>query len=345
MTRDASPMPSAEIEMKVAFLRQPDVYPEPTEAVEVIETHMAWVFLTDRHAYKLKKPVQREALDFRTLAARRRDSEAEVRLNRRLAPDVYLGTIPLTLDATGALHLGGDGEVIDWLVHMQRLPADRMLDRMIAERTVPAPLVRRAAKHLARFYAEAAPVPMTPAAYRARLDRDLQACPEVLREAPYHVPAHRMESVAALQRSFLHEHAALFDARVQARRIIEAHGDLRPEHICLTPQPVFFDCLEFSRALRLLDPASELAFLTMECERLGAAWVGDLFFETYRDVTGDAPPPRLVTFYKSYWAVSRSSIAVQHTRRPDDEGTARWGRQATNYVRQAETYVQRLGEG
>ena len=101
---------------KVEYLSRARAYPAPTSHVETKETHMAWVFLTDTHAYKLKKPVRYDFLDFSTIEARKRDCEEEVRLNRRLAPDVYLDTLPLTLDPQGALRLGGEGEAVDWLV-------------------------------------------------------------------------------------------------------------------------------------------------------------------------------------------------------------------------------------
>jgi aminoglycoside phosphotransferase family enzyme/predicted kinase len=120
---------------KAAFLSRSENYPEPTMAVQPVETHMSWVFLTDRHAYKLKKPVHFSYLDFRSEALRRHYCSEEVRLNRRLSDGVYLGTLPLMTDAGGRICLGSDGRVVDWLVHMRRLPAERMLDAMIRNKT------------------------------------------------------------------------------------------------------------------------------------------------------------------------------------------------------------------
>ena len=110
------------LESKLAFLRRPASYGGCTRRVETIETHMSWVFLTDAHAYKLKKPVHQDLFDFRSLAARRHYCEEELRLNRRLAPDVYLGIAVLSIDRLGRLHLGQHGTVVDWLVRMRRLP-------------------------------------------------------------------------------------------------------------------------------------------------------------------------------------------------------------------------------
>src|SRR5574341_2429097 len=124
------------IREKVAFLSKPESYPAPTRTVETKETHMSWVFLTDTQAWKLKKPVRLDYLDFSDPEARRRNCEQEVRLNRRLAPEVYLGIAPLILDRQGKMRLEGEGEPIDWLVVMRRLPAARLLDRAIADQTV-----------------------------------------------------------------------------------------------------------------------------------------------------------------------------------------------------------------
>ena len=115
-------------EAKLAFLAQRAAYSDRPCRVECIETHMAWVFLTDRHAFKLKKPVRYEFLDFSTVEARRQDCAREIELNRRLAADVYLESVPLSVGADGLLQLGGDGEIVDWLVKMRRLPRERMLD-------------------------------------------------------------------------------------------------------------------------------------------------------------------------------------------------------------------------
>ncbi len=150
------------------FLAEPRNYPEPTGRVDTIETHMSWVFLTDRHAWKLKKPVRQSYLDFSTEAARRHYCAEELRLNRRLTEDVYLETVPLTVDADGKLRLGPGGAVVDWLVKMRRLPAERMLDRMIRAGSVQADDVRRIVGTLCRFYRDCAPVAMGESEYRER---------------------------------------------------------------------------------------------------------------------------------------------------------------------------------
>lgn len=117
----------APINAKVAFLRSPDAYADSPPTVQVTETHMSWVFLAGQLAYKLKKPVRYEFLDFSTVEARRKNCEREVELNRRLAGDVYCGVVPLVINSDGRLQLEGQGNIVDWLVKMRRLPAHQML--------------------------------------------------------------------------------------------------------------------------------------------------------------------------------------------------------------------------
>ena len=309
------------IKEKVEFLSRPEVYPVPTRRVETKETRMSWVFLTDTQVWKLKKPVRYDYIDLSSPEARRRNCEEEMRLNRRLAPDVYMGIASLTLDAQSGLQLDGEGDVIDWLVRMRRLPAERMLDRALADRTVSAEEARKVGALLARFYKNEPPVQMTPSEYRGRLSAEAHANQRELAKPEYALPVELLESITKAQLDFLDRESDLFDDRVRAGKIIEAHGDLRPEHICLEIEPVIIDCVEFNRDFRILDAVSDLAFLALECERLGAAWVSDIILETYSDETGDRPPEGLLAFYRSFHACLRAKLAVW---RLIDHGVIDW---------------------
>jgi aminoglycoside phosphotransferase family enzyme len=331
----AAPIERQNLARQVAFLRRPQSYPEPTATVEVRETHMSWVFLTDRYAYKLKKPVRRTFLDFSTLERRRANSDAEVRLNGRLAPGVYLGVVPVTREAAdGRLVLEGRGEPVEWLVKMRRLPDDALLDRALAAGQVPAERLARAARRLAAFYAESPPVPFEPDAYRRRLAERLESSCAVLSDPRYGLPRARVDAVCTAQRAFLAHHAPMLAARGALVR--EVHGDLRPEHICLTPEPVIIDCLEFNRDFRLLDPVDELAFLAMECARLGDSKVGQIFLDTYRAASQDSPPPELVAFYQGLWTMLRARLSVWHLDDPEVRDRARWSALALDYLALAE---------
>ncbi|MBS1188847.1 MAG: hypothetical protein H6R10_639 [Rhodocyclaceae bacterium] len=327
------------IDAKVAFLRAPGAYPGPPDRVETIETHMSWVFLAGDSAYKLKKPVRRSYLDFSTLPARRRNCSEEIRLNRRLAPDVYLDKQPLTLAAGGGLELGGSGAVVDWLVHMRRLPAGRMLDRLLREGAVDSAELRKLAAVLARFYGRAPRIPWPPGAYARHLRRGLEISGAALLHPRYGLPADRIRGILAAQRQFLAHRASLLEERARTGRVVDGHGDLRPEHICLERVPKIIDCLEFNREMRQADAADELAFLALECERLGREDFGPALLELYARLSGDTPAASLVAFYKSCRACLRAKLALWHLDEEKVSQPEKWPALAGQYVELAEKYA------
>jgi uncharacterized protein len=332
-------MPANNLEEKLAFLHEPASYPKPTQRVETKETHMSWVFLTDREVWKLKKPVRYDYLDFSTLEARRENCEEEVRLNRRLAPDVYYGVVPLVRNARGELRLGGEGTVLDWLVWMRRLPAERMLDQAMREQAVSQAQARQVGVLLARFYRQLPPVFLATSEYRQRLAAELRADQRELAAPESALPQALLKALVEAQLQFLAQETAWLDERVRAGRIIEGHGDLRPEHICLEREPVIIDCLEFNRDFRILDAASELAFLALECARLGAPEIGAIIWQTYCEETGDSLPERLLAFYKSYHACLRAKIAVWHLRDHEPGDWEKWTGKAKCYLQLAASFL------
>jgi aminoglycoside phosphotransferase family enzyme len=338
-----APLGNIGLDAKIAFLMRPGSYPEHTTAVEAKETHMSWVFLTDNHAYKLKKPVRYSFLDFSTVEARRRNCEEEVRLNRRLAADVYLGTLALTVDSKGGLHLGGAGQPIDWLVKMRRMPAERTLEHAIAAGTVTQADICHLAEQLSLFYGDADRVQTSPESYRRRFEREVRSNREELSRPLFALPSDTVDALAASQLRFLAAHGAFLEDRARSGRIVEAHGDLRPEHVYLGERPVVVDCLEFNREYRILDPADELAYLAMECDRLHAPFVGACAFDVYRNRTHDDPPWQLVEFYKCCRAYLRAKIAIWHLDEPQMREPAKWAVRAGEYLSLARDYSERLG--
>lgn len=329
-----------DLQEKVAFLSRAESYPEGTSAVEGVETHMSFVFLTDHHAYKLKKPVRYEFLDFSTLAARRADCLEELRLNRRLARDVYLDVVALTLAPGGSLQLAGEGEAVEWLVKMRRLPRELMLDHAMREQRVSRDEVRRFMRVLDDFYWAAQPVAMDPGIYRQRFERDIRANRRELLDPGYQLSPALIEAVTGGQLVILEREAASLERRATAGRIVEGHGDLRPEHVFLGPEPVFIDCLEFNRDWRLLDPVDEIAYLALECECTGSPWVGDAALEIYREHTGDDPPDALVRFYKSCRATLRAKLSAWHLKdHLDPADRTKWTARAQRYLELAARYA------
>jgi aminoglycoside phosphotransferase family enzyme len=333
------------LDEKVAFLRDPRSYPAPPARIDMRQTHMSYVFLTADEAYKLKRPVRYPFLDFSTLAARAASCRAEVALNRRLAPDVYLGVVPLTRAPDGRIALGGEGVVIDWLVRMRRLPAERMLDALIIERRLDARDLAPLAGTLADFYAAAPRAGIAPDQHLALLANEHRLNMDVLQMPRFELDRGELAATDAAIRGFLAKRRDLLAARVTGGRVVEGHGDLRPEHVCLTKPPRVIDCLEFNRELRLVDWADEIAFLGLECALLGAPWVGAALHAPIAARLNDAVPPALTDFYTALRACLRARLAVAHLLEPDPRDGARWLPRARAYLRVAGAARESLGSG
>jgi len=320
------PEPVADLATKVAFLRTVGAL---DHVVETIETHMSWVFLTEQRAFKLKKPIRLAYLDHSTVERRRHSCERELHLGRRLAATVYDAVVPLVATPHG-LAVGGQGEVVDWLVAMRRLPTARMLPPMLEHNVATLADADAVGDVLAAFYREAPRTVWSGAEYRRRL-RDLVVgtADELARRQ---APRAQLDAVVTTLLAAIEREAYALEARVVDGRVVDAHGDLRPEHVCLETPPVVIDPLEFDDELRMLDAASELAFFALECERLRAPWFGGRVFARYLERARDRVPPALVALYRGQHALTRALIAL---RRLDDASPAdrtRWSSKALDYL-------------
>jgi len=326
---------------KVDFLSRPEAYDPPPRDVMRRETHMSWVFLAGERVYKLKKPVRFPYLDFSTLTRREAACRAELRLNRRLAPDTYLGVVPLTQKGE-SLAIDGDGVPVDWLVVMKRLDERFMLDRMIEDHVLAQPHIDRLVRTLARFYRSASPVFLSPALFLADWRRGLAYNKRVLLDARFKLPAGLVERIDLAQRRFLERRGDLIAARLQRRRIVDGHGDLRPEHIWLDEEVRIIDCLEFNDRLRIVDPFDEIAFLSLECERLGAAWAGAELRRRMKHDLRDGPADELFTFYHCHRATLRARLAIAHLFEEHPRTPEKWPRLAATYLAFAERSARKL---
>lgn len=327
------------VEEKVALLGRAAAYGAGVSAVEVIQTHMSWVFLTGARVYKLKKPIASRFLDFSTVERRRAHCETEVRLNRRLAGDVYIGVVALTRERDGSLALDGRGEPVDWLVVMKQLPVARMLDVAMADGTVGDGDIHRVGDLLCAFYRRSASEPMTVEHYLARFRAAIDEVAATLCAPHYGLQPGPVRRLRGLQQRFVEQCRQLLAVRVEAGRIVEGHGDLRPEHVCLLQPPVIIDCLEFDRELRLLDPVDELAYLALECERLGRRAIGERVLADYCRTLDDHPPAGLVAFYTVFRACLRAQIAVWHIDDPAIDDQPKWCRRAEAYLDVADRHA------
>ncbi|MDP4034125.1 MAG: hypothetical protein Q8P60_14970 [Pseudorhodobacter sp.] len=330
----SAPITEVTLAAKLDFLRQQFADAPP------IETHTAFVFLTPDRALKLKKPVNLGYLDFRNLTARAQACHEELRLNRQLAgPDVYLGLLPLVLDRMGRLALAPegqprhDGSVVDWLIQMRRLPAGRMLDEMLRRGEAPErDEIAALFKQLAGFYRARQADPRNEGLCLRHLRQESAVNARHLHQMRAHLGDSGSGKVASMAEALILRHGAEISQRDKARLIVEGHGDLRPEHVCLITPPVVYDRIEFSIEMRMIDIFDEVNYLGLECAALGAQWIGPVGLAAMRKV-GFAPPSvGLQTAYGVFRCVTRARLAIDHLRDPAPRTPEKWPAQAQAYL-------------
>lgn len=307
---------------------------------ERIETHSAFVFLTVEHAFKIKKPVLLASLDHRSLAAREHACREEVRLNRQLAGDgVYLGLDALVLRSDGALALGGEDRVVDWLVRMRRLPADRMLDKMLVAGHIPGrDDIAAVANRLVAFYRQRRTDPARPRVYLAHLLKEGEVNARHLLDMRDHLDGADIDGLAAQAQALIARHTSEIEEREAVRLVVEGHGDLRPEHVCLTTPPVIFDRIEFATEMLMIDIFDEANYLGLECAMLGTAWIGPRVMDILRAAGFAAPSEGLMRAYGAFRCMTRARLSIDHLLDRHPRTPTKWPVQARAYLaRAAET--------
>ncbi|MFC4910139.1 AAA family ATPase [Actinomadura gamaensis] len=282
----------------------------------VSETHCGIVFFAGDRAYKLKKPVDLGFLDFSSRELRERACHREVELNRRFAPDVYLGVADVS---------GPDGRPCDHLVVMRRMPSERRLSALVRDHAPVDDALRGIARILAAWHARAPRGPHISAqgardALRARWRQSFDQV------RPFHgraIDAARATEIENLALAFLAGREPLFDARITAGHVADGHGDLLATDIfCLDDGPRILDCLEFDDRLRFLDGLDDAAFLAMDLERLGAPDSADRFLDWYVEYAADPAPRSLRHHYIAYRAFVRAKIACLRHAQGDPDAAA-----------------------
>jgi aminoglycoside phosphotransferase family enzyme len=303
----------------VQALLQPEAYPHPADDLRLHETHISWVILAGPFAYKIRKPVNLGFVDFTSAAARLEDCINEVRLNRRLCPDLYLGIVQIvardgqyrigeTIPLDSRTHADDLGEPAVW---MGRLPEDGMLPELLARNAATPALMEQIARQLAAFHETAATGPGVDeygslATITVNWDENFSQTAAVigrtLSQATY-------DQIQKFVRRFLAEQRPLLEQRVTDGRIRDGHGDLHAGSICLDGDRVhLFDCLEFAPRFRCADVAAEVAFLAMDLDRYGRADLGATFVDAYVRASTDRDILRLLDFYRCYRAYVRGKV-------------------------------------
>lgn len=299
----------------IAALSQPAAYSFAVDAVDVRQTHISVVFIADNVVYKIKKPVRLPFLDFSTLELRRHYCDEEVRLNRRLAADVYLGVSPVTQNGS-RVAFEGAGETIDWAVKMRRLPEDATLEQRLLRGEIDADHLQALARRVAEFHAQAAAskhiatfgeFETVARNVRENIDAAKHGVGETIHQSV-------CDQLAQLTERSLGDLRSLIESRAARGMPRDTHGDLHLDHVYLFPDQsppadlVIIDCIEFNERFRFADPVQDMAFLVMDLKFHGRRDLAEAFADAYFNATGDDEGRRLLPLYVSYRAAIRAKV-------------------------------------
>jgi uncharacterized protein len=308
----------------VEALMDPAAYPEPTSRVELIQTHISCVFITDHFAYKLKKPVDLGFLNFTTLRRRHHYLQEELLLNRRLCPEIYLAVLPIAVGKAGP-KVGGKGRPVEYILKMQRLPQEGMMDEVTDRGELELSHLDRIIARLVPFYQQAATGPRInkfgePAIIAYNHEENFSRT-EALVGAM--LPREVFVRVREFARSFLAQNRQLFKRRLREGRIRDCHGDLHMKNICLADGIYIFDCIEFNPRFRYGDVAADVDFLAMDLDFHGLREFSRYFVERFAQASQDPELLVMLDFYKCYRAYVRGKINAFAVQEPELSPAAR----------------------
>jgi aminoglycoside phosphotransferase family enzyme len=293
----------------VKALLESQAYPHKSQAIELVQTQMSYIFLTGEYVYKVKKPVNLGYLDYTTLEKRYFFCHQELELNRRLCPGAYLAVVPIVEEKTG-FRIEGSGKAIEYAVKMKQLPQDRMMDVLLPRGQVTLEMVAMVAAKLAEFHKRAETNQEITAF--GKLDIIRQNTDENFAQTEKYIgisiTAEEYQHIKNYTDNFIDSNASLFDKRVREGRIRDCHGDLHTAHVCFTDDICIYDCIEFNDRFRYSDVASEIAFLAMDLDRYQQAGLSRHLVTTYVRLSHDEELLKLLDFYKCYRAYVRGKV-------------------------------------
>jgi uncharacterized protein len=335
---------------------QPGFYPHPVqEPIQLLQTHISYILLTGEYAYKLKKAVNFGFLDFTTLENRHRFCQEELRLNRRLSPELYLAVLPIVQDS-GHYRLDrtdiASNTVVDYTVQMRQFPQDALLSHLFEQNKLTPTMMKELGTVVAQFHGQ------------AEIDADMQGYGSmaaiqkvatsnygiseefIQRETDRNLTQTQQQYNETQQftTQFFAQHSDWFVQRQVEGKIRDCHGDLHLNNICFYPDKIrIFDCIEFNPAFRIIDVIYDVAFLVMDLEFQGRADLANLFLNTYLEQTGDYWGAALLPLYLSMRAYIRgnvNSLALKDSAISDAD-KAGFLQRSKAYYRLAWDYTQR----
>lgn len=286
-----------------------ETYDEHVSYIKVVQTHISWVFLTGKYAYKIKKPVNFGFLDYSTLEKRKFFCEQEVILNSRLSKELYVGALPIT-EKGGKLKVNGEGNVVEYAVKMKELPSEALMLNLLKENKVSKSDVQRIAQILSDFHSRA----LTGGevneggsikTIKFNWDENFDQTKEFIGKT---IEKEDFDEIERKVDAYLKSNIELFNRRVKNGRIRDCHGDVHSGSIFITDKIYIFDCIEFNTRFRYSDVAAEVAFLSMDLDYHSREDLSQHFVKSYINYSLDEELLKLLPFYKCYRAYVRGKV-------------------------------------
>ncbi len=323
----------------IAALLTPEAYPKNPGKIELIQTHISFVFLTENYVYKVKKAVNFGFLDFSTLGKRHLFCEKELDLNRRLCPEIYLEVIPITKSDT--IKVGGTGVIVEYALKMVRLPQERIMTVLLKENKVDKKTVDAIAEIVAKFHSKAhtnSEISQFGSLniVKTNWDENFSQTTKYLNQT---IPQIDFQCIESKINNFMTQNTALFESRIADNRIRDCHGDLHSGNIFITDKICIFDAIEFNDRFRYSDVAADVAFLAMDLDFQGRMDLSDYFIEQYLAYSKDKTLPLLLLFYKCYRAYVRGKVV---SFRLDDQNIS--AQEKASAIKEAQAYFNLAAE-
>jgi aminoglycoside phosphotransferase family enzyme len=290
-------------------LLNPEIYPDHPRTIKFIETHISLLFLTGNHVYKVKKPVDFGFLDFTSLEKRKFFCEQEVKLNRRLSPDIYLGVVKITKEGNQIL-LDGKGELVEYAVKMKQIPEEFLMDKLLEKKQVTSKMIEGVSGKLVNFYFAAETndrIKSFAKPERVKQDTD-ENFEQTEKYIEVTIPREVYEEVKNRTNDYFRTKEKIFYQRIASDRIRDCHGDLRLEHIFWGDEISIFDCIEFNERFRYTDVAADIAFLAMDLDYHNREDLSEHLIRAYVGESGDLELMEVLDFYKCYRAYVRGKV-------------------------------------
>jgi aminoglycoside phosphotransferase family enzyme len=325
----------------VEALMKPEAYDEEPGSIELVQTHISFVFLTRNFVYKVKKALNLGFLDFTTLEKRRFFCEKELELNRRLCKDMYLKVVPI--NKSDAIKIKGEGETVEYAVKMKRIPQEKMMSKLLEKNKVDDRLVDRIAKIIAEFHSKAetnrriskfGSLAIIETNWKENFEQTEEFVGKTISTEEFKLIHERVED-------FMKRKVSLFEKRMAEGRVRDCHGDIHSGNIFVTDGIYIFDAIEFNERFRYSDVAADVAFLAMDLDFKERTNLSNFFVRKYVEYSGDQELTKLLPFYKCYRAYVRGKVVSFKLKDPSVGGEEKNSamKEAKAYFKLASTYV------